>query len=234
MQMLALAQSNPSEIPPPSPPFVQFPQPDMAFTITVTAPDGQPIKLIKPLASSDPSAPKDLRREMQLVRIDAVQVGNLRCDISTYNENTQTQTWFVGHYGLLQSPQGGWINVVDPVRYPVQAQFMPRRDASDYFLWLSSSNYVKVVSYQGKPCYQFKVAAPGAKPTDENNILDVGEKIAWVDVKTKLPIAIQFQGQLFTYTFRDSPSAPLVPPQQFQALIDRFWLLGSPPPPVSH
>jgi hypothetical protein len=227
MQTLAQAQSDSSDIPPPSPPFVQFPSPNMAFTITVTAPDGQAVKPPPP-PPSNPSAPKSSSHEREVIKIDAVEIGLLRCDTISYDDNSQTQTWFVGKYGLVQSPNGDWINLVDPIKYPIQKAAMLRRDASDYFSWLGSSNYVKVVSYRGTQCYQFKMGEERAPTIDEDNvntILGANEKIAWIDVKTHYPVAIQLQKRLYTYTFHDPPTQALVLPPKFKAKADRYRLL---------
>jgi hypothetical protein len=231
MPILGWAQTNTADIPPPSPPFVQFPGPDAAFTIDVMAPNGQ----AAPAPAANPAGIKTAAPEKKLVRVDAVQTGRLRCDTLTWDDHSQTQTWFVGKYGLVQSNRGNWINLVDPVMYPIQASAMLRRDASDYFHWLTSANYAGVTSYKGKQCYQFKVGAPATAPNDDNDletVLGRDEKIAWVDVKTKLPVAIQIQGQLFTYTFHDAPTDQLTLPPKFQAMVDRFQLLGPPASPA--
>ncbi len=244
IQIVAHGQSQTDDIPPPTAPFVQFPSPNQAFTIAVTDAQGQPIK---------PTPPPHLK---QVVGVDTVQVGSLRYDTITWDDKSQTQTWFVGRFGLVQSPQGGWVNLVDPVPNPVYRLAMPRRDATDYFSWLGLSNYVKVVSYNGRRCYQFMVGSIVKEPADVtarepadattnvlanilanesananvmNVILGGDGKIAWIDVKNKLPVAVQLQGKLYSYTFRDPPTEPLVLPPKFKELVDRFQLQISVP-----
>jgi hypothetical protein len=106
---------------------------------------------------------------------------------------------------------------------------MPRRDASDYFSWLKLSNYVKVASYQGTECYQFEITGKATSISDEDGIgtiLGPNEKVAWIDVKTRYPVALQLQERLYTYRFRDPPTQSLVLPPKFKALADRYQLLG--------
>lgn len=214
--VLAPAWAEPSDaVPPLTPPFVQFPSPNESFTITFELPPGQSL----PRSGEAPGS-----RAKREVKIEAAQFGQVRRDTIYWSDNSQTQTWFVGRYGLVQNPNGDWINLLDPVRDPEAAGSMRRRDASDYFAWLMMDNYRGVVSYRGAICYQFSLNVEanggGGEPSSPQ------AQIAWIDVRTKLPVALQTGGQVLIYKFGEAPASPLILPPKFKALADRYQLLG--------
>jgi hypothetical protein len=208
--MAAVGQTPSDAIPQPKPPFALFPAPKGAFTIVL-----EPGETKNAAASPLPKSPSKLK---VMTKIEVTEDEALRRDLITWDGGVQTETWFVGAIVMMKSPNGDWINLLnaDPTS-------VPRRDASDYFSWLELGNYVGVVSYRDKSCYQFLVKGP-KPPQGETDIIEKADKIAWIDVKTKLPVAVQIAGQLYTYTFSNPPTAPLQLPEKFKVMAERYQI----------
>jgi hypothetical protein len=204
-------QESIPNIPVPTAPYVVFPSPNVAFSIDVVL-----LADPTPNEASGTNIPGGGYLRMQ--RIDVTRTETLRHEVITWNNNTQTENWFDGKIGFLESPSNKDIAVIDLKRDPSGITFMARRDASDYFAWLSATNYEGTESYKGKLCYKFltKLAASGegSKP--------IWDKIAWIEVETKLPVALQMLQTLYTYDFHAAPTTSLILPPKFQEVFDRY------------
>lgn len=129
-------------------------------------------------------------------------------------------TWVIGEQGLQTtiSPDGKkWI---------VQARNpdpnTPTPNYEDYsktdfpsFEWITESNYAGVQEVAGRRCLLF---------TDKVKLLsddlEATPISAYIDLETRLPVAINQGGNARTYDFRSPPSAPLQLPTLVQGLID--------------
>jgi hypothetical protein len=99
------------------------------------------------------------------------------------------------------------------------------------FWWLGLSCYKDVVKVNGRSCYHFHVIPPPqpvrkAHMTEEEEmklpaVVITQEKEAWIDVETKLPVALGVEGLIYTYTFLPPPTSPLTLPQTMQTEITR-------------
>jgi hypothetical protein len=88
------------------------------------------------------------------------------------------------------------------------------------FEWISKQNYLGIKSYQGTKCIVFQAVAGRENDSDGGGASTTSKEIAYIDLKSRLPIALQSGGEEYLYAWHAPPQAMLSFPSMVQALID--------------
>jgi hypothetical protein len=190
------AQDSAASPPPPTPPLAQ-PLPAMAHLVLSLQDSG----------TSPASAPKaptpGVAAPDKYKLIDIVRTGEFREIKVTQTSGTQADFWVLSKEIFGMAPDG--IRVFSRVFSGQDDLPFLRPENKIYGTeWLSLENYQGVQSHGGVVCYHY---ATTARVNRE----------AWIDVKTGLPVAVQFPEGLYEYTFMPPPTEMLQPPPAFVA-----------------
>ncbi len=139
-------------------------------------------------------------------------------EVQLWSNGVTTERWEVNGLLLFEQPdspgvylavQGAIWNKADP--------FFNFHSHSDFpeFSWLSSTAYAGEKSYQGRDCYRFKSESPS--PSSHNR-----PREAWIDVKTRLPVALDDGRVLCTYAFGNAPSREVELPARFAEVLKNY------------
>jgi hypothetical protein len=129
--------------------------------------------------------------------------------------DTAKRPWTIWCHGAQEYmiwPDGKSCAGINPsfgIDYP--NPFYINLSASDFpgFEWVSRQNYAGIKSYQGIKCIVFQIAQ--STPL---------EQVAYIDFKSRFPVALQSGGEVYLYTWNAPPQAMLSFPSMVQALID--------------
>jgi hypothetical protein len=179
---------------PPTPPFVA-PVPENAqWIITVSSATG----------AGAPAGAK-----LQEIRV--VKTGITKHDTFVYSDGSTDETWYIGNKALMSDTfvktniyltefsSHDFTGAGDPVR----SLGFTGMD------WLQSKFFDKIVAYQNVACYHYRLPSRSASVE------------AWVNVKSKQPVAYQINSMLYVYSFSPPPTTPLVLPPAYQAVWDK-------------
>ena len=188
--------------PAPNPPLVGSAPNPSAWVITV-----KQKKTLQP--PSDPKAAA-LFQKMALalprtLRVEVEKAGVDRCEVS-FLENNLTDSLFI---------HDGWV-VYQPLNWPrTQALAVPinhrlspikggiKSDFTDLD-WVRADVYVGRRSYGGQDCYYYE-DKKHAPLSGGSSLLAVPPGVhAWIEVNTRLPLAVEDEAVLKTYAYRSS------------------------------
>ena len=189
--------------PPPDPPLVATPPDPCAWTIEVEQ------KKPRQLPPDDPRQAAAYKRALQayprMLRVRVEKAGSNRHQETLWDNGKKETLWIYK----------GWV-VFQPASFPAdQAIALPATDRnspvkdgtdSDFpdFSWIRPEAFVKTVAYHGQPCHYYEdKEAPPLKGGDTLTTPVNGVK-AWIEVKSRLPIAVEDAAVLKKYTYRQS------------------------------
>jgi hypothetical protein len=207
---------------PPTPPLVQ-PLPEeahWALAVQESQPDTQ--------AQPSPAASKaTLPPKLKLVSVDVVKTGELKRDIRTYEDGHVVEVWFHNSIYLFPDSNGQpAIFDLKPMGNSALLEDPVRSTGYTGIGWIDLKNYDRVVAFNGQPAYHYHAALAsqasppfsGKSPAQSQATLD-----AWIDVKTGRPLGYtDARGRTFTYTFSALPSASLVLPSAYAAILTTY------------
>ncbi|MGC3992176.1 MAG: hypothetical protein QM796_21280 [Chthoniobacteraceae bacterium] len=155
----------------------------------------------------------------------------------TLDENNQVWTTWCGQgYQITIWPDGKnyyiqkYIAHVDPNNIPVMYTDYSTTDFPG-FQWITKDYYTGIKNIGGKPCIEFKkpvedAAAVAAPSPAAKSVLDAGQQVehlaAYIDLKTRLPVALVENGEGHTYEFGAAPSVELSYPELVQTLLNNL------------
>lgn len=182
------AQSTP---PPPTPPYLN-PIPDNSQWLITATPPPPP---------SAPGAPVTLKSESITI------TGDIRRNLYTWSNGTQTETWFYQGAKLEQNPG-------NPEVYLDDSHYNSREDAAaprnwDHLGWITASNYVRPVTEQGASCYEFTST-------------DAGGLRALVDVASRFPLLLEENHVTYRFEKQSAPVQKLTLPPKFAAKWNQY------------
>lgn len=209
------------------------------------------------IAGASPnSSPRPGRRLLR--QIDATRSNNLLRKVNTWSNGTTTVKWWQGPYLLLKEPKdddilvASWasfcftqetyaeyasanfteLNWVGPTTFLEWTTLGDRQVAvygqtqsqADAFRIDSKSEMLKAMKNMDtlKPRPQDSETGP---PTSREGFA----RLAWIDARTKRPIAMEAGRLRFTYHFSDGVIAPLTLPPEFQQAMDRHQIATTAP-----
>jgi hypothetical protein len=183
--------STPVEKVSPPPPPYLDPAADHAAWIITLTP---PVSASNGSSTPPPNVPKE---------IHVTKSGDARREITFRNNGSSTVTWFLKGVQLMLDPNFGYAVASGGGGSNPAAIDFPD------FAWIDRSNFVGKTSISGVACYVYS----------HNTI--VGNEMAWVDMKTGLPVSMQNYAGRRQYQFNESTES-LALPSTFQAAFDRY------------
>jgi hypothetical protein len=191
LPLAALGQS-PDPVPPPTPPFLATIPDQSACTISIKDQD-QPAQ-----------PPKGQRLLNQLVMTKS---GATRQLVFTYTDGSRAEVWFSKNFRIERIPPHEDI-LITPIPRGGEAgnTDFPHLD------WLALANYFDIESQNGKSCWYFKTKI---KLSERNVFVDYS---AYIDVKTKLPVAWDFGPVHYELVSTFPATLPDMPPDYAAAL----------------
>lgn len=215
------AQSPSKDIPPPAPPFVADPPGFSAWTIQSKSTRGSSAATTSAIHTEGLERFETGGREIWYANKVSL----------TAADNDPSKIVLMAPPGAGPMPDGTLGPLLTGPGFPG-------------FWWLDLRHYKGVVNFQGRSCYHFRMVPPPAPASTpqipsapETKIIGGREFVsgespsasrvkpleaeAWIDVETKLPVAILHGGQLHTYTFLAPPAAKLSLPESMKQAIAR-------------
>jgi len=199
-----LSAGTAADVPPPAPPFVA-PVPESADWVLTVKPPAQP----------SPGGSAGGHPEWRIQEVHSTVSGNRKRDVITYGNGTKAERWFMDNLLFWKSADGSVIanNLSSNSADPAMVANTPSIGAGFFGTdWLKLPFYDGVVAVEKRPCYHF---------VHQN-------KEAWIDVKTKLPVACKLGGVVYLFAFNAPPSDGLILPPEFkkawedyQAMLNR-------------
>ncbi len=140
-----------------------------------------------------------------------------------WENGTKDVIWFYQGYVLILGRSGP----PDQVRcISGTDKYAPRRPQEDFpeLSWINAKAFSGTTTYNGVDCYLYTKTEP-----------DLGTTSAWIDMKTRLPVAVDSPKMLSTYAFSAGPDS-LVPQGIFAARWERLqkalYVLAHPTVPL--
>jgi hypothetical protein len=157
--------------------------------------------------------------------IEIIKTQDIRFVRVTRQSGRAEDFWILANFIYTKSDQGGRIfsDVYTPLAYPAYL----RPGATFYGTdWIDLKHYQGIRSYQNQ-CYYYETGEPPT--TEESSLLDSDTGSiakasppsrtpvykAWIDAKTKFPVAVELPDGLYEYAFSAPPVANLQPPPEF-------------------
>jgi len=192
-------------VPPPQPPYIQLTE-RAAWTVTLRYGDEKPTK---ESADSAVSAEKGISR---LYRIDSKKVDELKHDLFYFSDGHQEEVWYTGRYRIVPTTDGKEAFMLDSAAMesgglPGDLQFSGSVPAAS---WMAAELYRGVKTQNQIQCYYFEGTSLPGNPK------------AWIGVKTRLPVQIQFNGVTYTFEFKQAPAGELIMPDMYRQARERF------------
>lgn len=190
-------------------PTVAFPTGNAAWTVNITYHD-------KGTGSSTQPNP---------MTVEAVRADEIIHYHTIWTNNRSTDDWLTKDFIFFQDVNTGHIS-------PMQkggSVFEYYGYDNARFDWVNSGEVVSPrESYQGKICLHVRKGRREEPNTDARSQSSPIMQ-AWIDSQTHLPVAFDDGHALYAYTFLPAPKDPLVLPQSYQDLKDRFTKARSEP-----
>ena len=228
---LSRAQQNQDQKDLPTPPYVA-PVPDF-FQWTITCAD-------KP-ASGAPVAKPDAQQPpaFAVQKVECTKTRNIKRDIIYYTTGKKTELWYDGGMVIFTTPDGG---VAINSAGGVLAQFFTPDISVPGFAgvdWITLSNFVakKPSTITGNPVFYYngtvhsQTSAMAAsmenfKHQNQPAVSGPGTPVtATIDVKSRLPITVEKEGRVWTYSYQTAPTQmlelPVAAQKQLSALKAR-------------
>jgi hypothetical protein len=182
--------------------------PYATWTITLSP------KQASPAAGATPSSSTAQRS------LKAIHVAKMDKDfqeIQYWSDGLTTERWEFQGTVLLEQAGSPGIYIFDQKRLSAQiADGLSVHFKSDFpeLNWLSAKAYAGVKTYQGQSCYWFQVKSPVADNQSTPQ--------AWVNVKTRLPMAFDDGMMLHVYAFQDTASRQAELPPRFAEALKNY------------
>ena len=192
--------------------FAVEPLPDPPLVGTAPDPSAWVINVQqkKPLQPpSDQKAAAIYQRVLQafprLLRVEVAKSGPNRREV-TFWENKKTSSLFV-HNGWVIFQPADWP-ADHAMAVPVNSRMSPikggiKSDFSDVD-WIRPEAYIGKQSYSGQECYYYEDKKHAALSGGDTTVARPSGVRAWIEVKSHLPIAVEDDSVLKTFTYRQS------------------------------
>jgi hypothetical protein len=190
-----------------------------AWTITIT-----PASSTNPSDNSNSSNAKGPRL---LKEIQVTKINKDRREVYLWSDGQMSERWVYQGFLLLSQPGDSHITVIG---LAVLAQLNPELFSSDFpeLKCISPANFAGVRNYAQISCFFFDSSRSPSPIKGDNNLtanatnassaIGNSPQQAWIDQKTKLPVAISDATGIKIYTFQAGPSRLVLPADFTQAL----------------
>jgi hypothetical protein len=145
-----------------------------------------------------------------VAKVEVTQSREICRNVVTEYSGASRTTWTIPGSSLLLTEDPKGTAFLTPTSGIFYVPYLP-----SVFDWVGPSALQEKtpIDYQGKLCFHYK--ADG--------------KEAWVDSKTRRPVALDNGTVLATFTFLSPPTEPLVLPPKFKIILQRYTMfMGAP------
>jgi hypothetical protein len=208
------AQDGQVQVPPPSPPFLNRLPDHAAWRVTYTSHQAP----APPAGAAKGPLPRVLQE------VDGTKMDQNRREIYVWSDKTTTAHWIYKGIYLFNQPTTPDIYILNIATYkgsPMAPSLVPDYATTDFpeFSWVSLRNYQGVAIYQQHQCYLFQAQKKSeASPSQTTPPVMSGTQ-AWIDVKTKLPVALDDGTTLKIYAVSEVPPRDLELPDKFASAL---------------
>ena len=219
-------QPSPAMTPRPEPPpgpLIQKRAPDSAMWTVTTLTAGSPAA--KRGSVPEGTADRDARGSAQSPGVRATYYKSGKT-MRVERINEQKQSWNVwwtqGTSEVLITPQGKVAVLAVSSNPDAPNPYHSDFSASDFqgFEWISASNYTGLEKLKGVDCLVFKEDS-GAPANRANAGSHSFSQIAYVDLKSRLPIMLVQGDQASSYEWKAAPPESLAIPPEVRAALDQ-------------
>lgn len=207
-----LNAQQPASTPPPLPPGPLLNKaPDFVqWTITIkSAESGGVGKTEKGIASPEPSA----KPTAEVYQIVTAKTGKIRHEVRVAGTQIMSNVWSINGASVEINPK------------TKIAQVAPGGVSVDFpgLEWISEKNYTDVKKINGKDTIIFNdkvawMAANGATNEFKGKV----DAVAYIDLETRLPIAMKRGVDTYTYQFGAMPQTTLTPPPEVVQAMEGY------------
>lgn len=204
-------------------PLIQKRAPDLSqWTISLSVMTIDQVSAVQGTQADDAkSGPNKLIKKTTVTK-----TGNIIHTVIIDGQNQSWNLWSDGKVNIVVWPDGQNIGFAAPPpnKDMINPYYIDYSSADFFgFDWINKSNYVDIKSFQGRPClvFQEQMTEP-AEPTESGEVPppNTFTIIAYIDLKTRLPAALQNEDGLQVYQFQNQSVAMQKVPDNVQAFID--------------
>ena len=144
----------------------------------------------------------------QLDRLEIVKTAEIRREMQHYTNGTVLEIWKSGEITFsVDSTNPGLISVSSPSMTAHPEDAASAQGGGDFaeLSWVNSGNFRGEEVRQGIKCFVYKA----------------GDRAAWLDEPTRLPVFFQSAKMQVAYTYKSAPAESLQLPDKFTKKLER-------------
>lgn len=201
------AQSPSAKPEPPAPPYIA----------SVPAPASWSIRSINPPVAN-PEAPT-------IKEIRVAKARDKKQELTIWSNGAESESWFVDTFVIYRQPHfvKGDVAILEQ-----------RPDSSDHFFstsdfsnlaWVGKDTFQRTETVKGKLCYYYENGRHAEQeriPEPLRDQIKLAISKAWIDARTKLPVAVEEGGIRQEYDFTFGSPASLTLPPLFAARLEKL------------
>lgn len=178
----------------------------------------------------------------ELKKLTVIKAGATRQIISSWSDGTTTERWIIPGFQLVERPGQKDIYMYTSSGLSHSSSSLEDYSGSDFpeFSWLAESNYSRVESFSKTKCWAFQgdavssisskmlpmliqlknssAVSKGASATPPKPAPAIFKK-AWIDIDTKLPVALDDGTRIQVFTFLPAPAQAPEMPARFAKVV---------------
>lgn len=202
--LLPSAQAQaPTPFPPPTAPHVAALPANLHWVVTFSdAKRGNPA----PPAQTPGAA-------LQLTEVETVKVDKVERQTLSWSNGSKTTEFFVQGHRLYQDPASKRVSVFGAASGSSAGNEEVFPTSGWYGTsWIDGKNYKDVVKLGEANAYHY---AEGERPPSGESETRLPPREAWIDVATKMPLAVRSDAGVARYKYLPPPGAPITLPPEF-------------------
>lgn len=182
-------------------------------------------------AATEPPAP-DLAKKIEIEK-----TGDTRKVTVTTLDGNKSETWILGGQVFTVAPRTRQGYSCESVSSMMARHLQVDDTACLGLEWIAPEHYKGIVAYKGQACYYYEKQVehsresvpPGltggaAAATTEPVSSDLYR--AWVDQKSKQPVASSVAGESYEFKFGAPPASALAPPKKYADYLEQLRRLA--------
>jgi hypothetical protein len=188
------------------------------WTVTCTYPPSAQIKAAE--AGADPASAKKAAANALNTTTTYTKAGDIRLEETVFSDGGKQSAWHIDQYHLVLFPGKSEPNIDLSPKFGRSGKDFPG------FEWISAQNFTGIQKPKGESdCLVFESKISVLNQVQWQGIPYTGsppnvDAIAYVNVETRLPLALKIGEETRTFRFTQPPTGPLAIPPAIQAAID--------------
>lgn len=194
--------------PPPDPQLAPLPE-SVSYTKSFTYPP----KPENPNATEEEKALQRFKSQFpEVAKLEVIKTGQIRKEIEHFTNGSSLERWKSGQITfLVNSASPGQIWVTGPGMTPGESAASTQNEADfSELTWVNQGSYRGEEAGQGVKYFVYKS----------------GDRLAWLDQATRLPVLFQSSKMKVLYTYQPPPDQPLQLPEKYiqkMEAVKRAW-----------